>query len=635
MSDDLPKILDRLVGNKTPLIGVKAHQRIAEVNDSNRCNALLNEGRWLGRLPRFWRREPFQTWQVPGCLLHEYNAEDIGTCIGNKRIVVVGDSGVRQIFFAMVRKLDPEDVDDLGNMAPKKGNIRYKSRSTDVELQFIWDPFLNTSSLYQELDILSTAQSSQSSQSSQSMPNKSRPASDIIVIGGGMHFARQFDANAADRYESAIESIVLHSRESQADSTTWLFKERTEVFLLPVEEPVYSLLSPARQRAIQPEEIEDMNDRLHKLPVDVPIKVPWNFQSMSMGRRIAFGESGMHVVASIVNHRADVLLNLHCNAKTRRYHGTCCHGSPAPGLVNILCLGAIAALAMLQLSVKLLATKAGPSSNLGSLSILAVALLYCFMADRTLMFSKVHILFDKQDLLWLSGLITATGALSWRRRPSINSQYLLPTTSTATDGFLTREHTEEWKGWMQAALLAYHWTGVSKLLPAYEVVRLLLASYLFLTGYGHTMFFLTKADFSLRRLCIVLIRLNILPICLSLLMGTSYSSYYFSPLISFWFLVVFLTLRIGQGRNENIAFLGLKILLSAAALTVFWTSGFVKSSVHMLNAVLRTSWSEDGWQFRIATDPYIVYVGMAVGATKVFLQKDAPLYSRRSVYPLN
>jgi len=184
---------------------------------------------------------------------------------------------------------------------------------------------------------------------------------------------------------------------------------------------------------------------------------------------------------------------------------------------------------------------------------------------------------------------------------------------------------------MQAALLIYHWTGAWKILSAYEVVRLLLASYLFLTGYGHTIFYLTKADFSFRRVCTVLIRLNLLPICLSLLMRTSYSSYYFSPLISFWFLVVHVTLRVCRERNDNAAFLVAKILLSVAAITLLWTAGLVRSLVCLLNMLLRTSWSPDEWQFRVSTDPYIVSIGMLVAVAKLFLQRDAPLYSDRYV----
>lgn len=101
-------------------------------------------------------------------------------------------------------------------------------------------------------------------------------------------------------------------------------------------------------------------------------------------------------------------------------------------------------------------------------------------------------------------------------------------------------------------------------------VRVLVAAYLFQTGYGHFSFFWLKGDFSLYRVCQVsfrpsatfirslhgavavlsralfprqvLFRLNFLVLVLCVVMDRPYQFYYFVPLVTFWFFIIYGTL---------------------------------------------------------------------------------------------
>src|SRR6218665_4155889 len=64
---------------------------------------------------------------------------------------------------------------------------------------------------------------------------------------------------------------------------------------------------------------------------------------------------------------------------------------------------------------------------------------------------------------------------------------------------LHRDLTDEWKGWMQLVILIYHLTGASNVLPIYMQIRVMVSSYLFLSGFGHFYYFFTKSDHSVRR----------------------------------------------------------------------------------------------------------------------------------------
>ena len=164
---------------------------------------------------------------------------------------------------------------------------------------------------------------------------------------------------------------------------------------------------------------------------------------------------------------------------------------------------------------------------------------------------------------------------------------------------------------MQFLILIYHYTGASRILWIYEIVRLLVASYLFLTGFGHTIFFLQKKDYSLKRVASVMIRLNLLTCILPYMMRTDYLFYYFAPLVSFWFMVVYLTMRVGNSRNESIWFVLSKIVVSAVLVTALHAiPGILEVVFGVLRITCRIHWSVAEWRFRLLLDGFIVYIGM-------------------------
>lgn len=197
------------------------------------------------------------------------------------------------------------------------------------------------------------------------------------------------------------------------------------------------------------------------------------------------------------------------------------------------------------------------------------------------------------------------GILSLRRSVSM---------MTADQPFLSRDQTEEWKGWMQFVILIYHYTGASKTLEIYKVIRILVASYLFLTGFGHTIYFYQKADFSFRRCASVLIRLNMLSCLLPYIMKTDYLFYYFAPLITFWFLVIYFTMKAGCSRNLSTGFLLGKILISAMLVTaLIRIPGLLEGGFFILEKSCHIHWNLKEWRFRLQLDSFIVYIGMIYG----------------------
>jgi N-acetylneuraminate 9-O-acetyltransferase len=95
-------------------------------------------------------------------------------------------------------------------------------------------------------------------------------------------------------------------------------------------------------------------------------------------------------------------------------------------------------------------------------------------------------------------------------------------------------------------------------------------------------------------------------------MNTDYISYYFTPLVSMWYIVIYLTMMVGAQFNDRTPLLLCKILASAAFMTWFMKSSLLDLFFDALHQFGGIRWSSREWSFRVNLDLWIVYVGMLV-----------------------
>ncbi|KAN0115113.1 Cas1p domain containing protein [Hyaloscypha variabilis] len=598
-----------------------------DISDPYKCGALLNKGEWLDPGPRRSFRNPFQLWQPPGCLLHEYKKDDIQGCFGQQRLVFIGDSTIRQIFWAVAKKMDQEraeeDMAEMLDSDQKHKDLEFTSAG--VTVHFIWDPWLNSTGLDVELE------SFQADPRQDGGGEAAKSASLILLGAPGLWNARHGQENYFKDFRESIDRVIpymdhapIGSGLSHRLSRPFPVRQTSPNLLLlaPVQVPRYQSLTPSREATITPEKIDVMNDLLQQVSAHSYADVVWSYSLMTFSGRGEYEDSGLHVVENVAHRKADVLLNLRCNSnaasKGYPFDRTCCSNYTYMASVQwLILLGGMFVLPWLLFVRRKRTTYSigrflPNQETMSALAVFGLVVCFCFYADRTQIFEKSQKLFQQRQFLLAWYAVLALGLVFLRRsQPPVSRKF--PSITPYDHGFLSRDQSDEWKGWMQFFILIYHYTNASKTLWIYEIVRLLVASYLFLTGYGHTLYFLKNNDYSLRRIATVLIRLNLLGCVLPYMMRTDYLFYYFAPLVSFWFFVIYFTLKTGHQDNTNTHFMVKKILLSAIITTAFTKiPGILEFIALILKYSCAISWNITEWRFRLFLDMYIVYVGMLV-----------------------
>ena len=178
---------------------------------------------------------------------------------------------------------------------------------------------------------------------------------------------------------------------------------------------------------------------------------------------------------------------------------------------------------------------------------------------------------------------------------------------------LNRDQTEEWKGWMQFIFLLYHYYSAGEV---YNSIRIMITCYVWMTGFGNFSFFYVKGDYSLVRVLQMLWRLNFLVIFLMLSQGTTYILYYICPLHTYFFLMVYFTMKLFRSANYKKYQIRLKLLFLAVLIYLFWdVESPVWKMVHlpflsekpMLGATGGSMWE---WYFRTTLDHWSTFLGM-------------------------
>ena len=181
---------------------------------------------------------------------------------------------------------------------------------------------------------------------------------------------------------------------------------------------------------------------------------------------------------------------------------------------------------------------------------------------------------------------------------------------------LNREQTEEWKGWMQVLFLLYHYFKASEM---YNAIRLFIAAYVWMTGFGNFSYYYVRRDFSAPRFAQMMWRLNFFVFFCCVVMRNDYVLYYICPMHTLFTLFVYFALLARKEDNDKTPVVLGKFLACAALCFVLWevpgVFGVVFAPFRFLLGYVDPARPDvdpmHEWFFRSGLDRYVWIHGMA------------------------
>ncbi|XP_038827582.1 N-acetylneuraminate 9-O-acetyltransferase-like isoform X2 [Salvelinus namaycush] len=560
------------------------------------CEWLLSSGRFLGE----------NVWQPYGCMMHKYKSIEAKTCLAEKRVAFIGDSRIRQLFYSYIQIIDP-------------------TQRENGRKDFLWYPEVNNS-LKERL---------------MSWTEDPSVKPDVVIIGAATWSIklRSGSSEALQQYRANLTAISLPLEQLAEDG---------EVYWV-LQDPVHEEVLSDNRKMITNEQLELYNeaalDTLNSNKKNAKARVRFLGASRQAAMEtIAQSADGLHLPENTRSVGAMILMNAVCNKVLRPIDGSCCQSLPAPNLLQKLtgCVFLGSALVFLVLHAlghnrhwksrptppdvesgeeKKPATAAPPLSHKApfqAMCKMGLIMAYFYLCDRADIFMKEQKFYTHTTFFIPLIYMFVLGIFY-----SENSK---------ETKLLNREQTDEWKGWMQLVILIYHISGASAFIPVYMHVRVLVAAYLFQTGYGHFSFFWLKGDFGLYRVCQVLFRLNFLVIVLCLVMDRPYQFYYFVPLVTFWFVIIYATMamwpQILQKKANGSGMWHIGILVKLLGLLLFicffaYSQGLFENifSVWPVSKLFELNGSIHEWWFRWKLDRFAIIHGMLFACVYLVLQK--------------
>ncbi|XP_056631791.1 N-acetylneuraminate 9-O-acetyltransferase [Diorhabda sublineata] len=580
---------------------------------TNSCKWLLTDGRYKGD----------KEWQPYGCMLHQYTDSDTKRCLRylayiglETHFVFIGDTRIGELYYAFVQHLNQkEDVSQKPQTLFM--NYTHVDNRLKIKVDFIWSPFISRDivDIFRQWDV------------------STHPPS-VIVAGSAL-----WPIMSSNRSESNIKEYQMNLTrlvqpiDNLSNRKIWI--------LWALQAPVNEEKLKAHEKMITNRLIDLYNTAAIEVLSHSAADLWWSTCLVGKGM-LQDSPDGIHLAERPRKHNTQILLNLYCNDNMNFNDGTCCSSVEPRTTLQIVTFAVMAmcvTTAIVMIIRRIILKNFGkpiydyhslPENDIQPLqpltthnyyflfkniSKMSLIVAYFFICDRTNFFMKENKYYSEFSFWLPIGYITVLG-LFFMEESKFNK-------------VLHRDQLNEWKGWMQIVILVYHVTGASKVLMINMHIKVLISAYLFLLGYEQFCYVWYRNDVGIISFCRMLFQLNFVTVTLCLSMNRPYQFYYFAPLLSFWYLMIYcfvafpphITAQTSENNVIQYFYLLIKFITFCSVITILFMSEvfFEKIFVTRPWKALFVTIDDDihEWWSRWKLDRYSTMYGMVFGVIMI------------------